>query len=637
MSGFAAIYNLDGRPLDRALLRRMTDTIAHRGPDGTGLFVDNPVGLSHQMLRTTPESLQEKQPLADETGNLVLTLDGRVDNRDDLKAALEAAGARLRDDTDAELVLRAYQSWGEECPRRIIGDFAFVIWDKGERRLFCARDPFGMKPFYYHLDDRAFRCGSELQQILEDPDVRREPNEGMVAEYLSAVIVHTEETLYRGVFRLPAGHVMVVQPGRIRKFRYWNIEPGWEIRYRTDEQYAEHFLEIFKEAVKCRLRSLGPVGADLSGGLDSSSIVCMAQSLYRAGESPDHGFETFSQVLPGLPSDESAYINDVVKMWGLKANRLRVPAPEASCYTESVRRSLDFPDYPNGADGNALRVLARSKGIRIKLTGQGGDERLGQSAYYYADLLRELRLPSLVREVWSDASRIGTNAAISRALSTGVAPLLPGGMRGFIRLLRGGNRKFFPWIAPKFAARVNLLERVHANPPVPRFPTLAQQDIFETVIHGTSVHVTEVEERLDSWFGLEGRHPFQDQRIVEFALGLPESQRWRHGQHKFVLRQAMRGLLPETIRQRTTKGDFGHAFKDAFGVLGGPAVFDSLAIEALGWVDGTCVRRMSQELQLNACSSIKKDCIRHYYPLWMVFGVDLWYKTVFRAKVGLGT
>src|SRR6266852_1652272 len=138
MSGLAGIYNLDGRPVDPALLRRMTERIAHRGPDGSGYWIDGPVGLGHRMLHTTPESLQEKQPLLDETGKLCLVFDGRVDNREELKEALTAKGARLRTDTDVEIVLRAYECWGEECLKRIIGDFAFVIWDRRHHQLFCA-------------------------------------------------------------------------------------------------------------------------------------------------------------------------------------------------------------------------------------------------------------------------------------------------------------------------------------------------------------------------------------------------------------------------------------------------------------------------------------------------------------------
>lgn len=450
----------------------------------------------------------------------------------------------------------------------------------------------------------------------------------MVGEYLSAVIVDTEETLYRNVFRLPGGHALLIQPGRVRKYRYWNVEPR-ELRYRTDEQYAEHFLEIFREAVRCRLRGLGPIGADLSGGLDSSSIVCVAQSLYRAGQSPGQGLETFSMVLPGSLSDESAYIDDVDRMWNLTTNRLSPVLPEAACYTEAIGRSFDFPDYPNCVDGNALRALARARGVRVNLTGQGGDERLNRSSYHYADLLRRLRIPSLIQEAWSDASRIGPTAAIAKVLSAGLVPLLPERARHGIRRLRGGNEKFFPWIDPHFARRIDLLERIHARPSGPTFTSLARQDVYNAAVHGTSVHVSEVEERLDSWLGLEGRHPFQDQRIVEFAVQLPESQRWRHGQQRFVLRQALRGLLPESIRQRTTKGDFNHTFEDAFRILGGSAMFDSLAVEAVGWVDGGRVRRMIQELQSNACIVGKKECISHNYPLWMVLGVDVWYKTMF--------
>ncbi len=334
-------------------------------------------------------------------------------------------------------------------------------------------------------------------------------------------------------------------------------------------------------------------------------------------------------VLPDSRSDESAYIDDVDRMWNLRTNRLSPVLHEAARYTEATGRSFDFPDYPGCVDGNTLRALARARRVRVNLTGQGGDERLNKSSYHYADLLRRLRIPSLIQEVWSDASRIGPTAAIMKVLAGGLVPLFPERARHGIRLLRGGNEKFFPWIDPHFARRIELLERIHARPAGPTFESLARRDVYNAAVHGTSVHVSEVEERLDSWLGIEGRHPFHDRRIVEFAVQLPESQRWRHGQQRFVLRQAMRGLLPESIRQRTTKGDFSVSFENAFRVLGGSAMFDSLAIEATGWVNGGRVRRMIRELQSNACIVGKKECISHNYPLWMVFGVDVWYKTMF--------
>ena len=185
MSGIVGIYNLDGAPVERTLLERMTNAISHRGPDGIRHYVDGPVGLGHCMLQTTPESIYERQPLTDDSGALCLTMDGRVDNREELMALLRAEGIWLRDDTDAEIVLKAYERWGTECPGRIIGDFSFAIWDKRQRQLFCARDATGNKPFVYHCNGHRLLFSSELHALFEDSTTPRQPNEGMIGEYLA--------------------------------------------------------------------------------------------------------------------------------------------------------------------------------------------------------------------------------------------------------------------------------------------------------------------------------------------------------------------------------------------------------------------------------------------------------------------
>jgi asparagine synthase (glutamine-hydrolysing) len=166
MSGITGLYNLDGRPADDLLLRRMAAAIEHRGPDGIRYWVNGPVGLGHLMLQSTPESAHEKQPLANGDATLCLTLDGRVDNRSELRHGLESRGFSPRDDSDAELVLRAYECWGEGCPNRLLGDFAFAIWDAGKRQLFCARDHVGVSPFYYHRSASLFAFGSEIRSLL---------------------------------------------------------------------------------------------------------------------------------------------------------------------------------------------------------------------------------------------------------------------------------------------------------------------------------------------------------------------------------------------------------------------------------------------------------------------------------------
>lgn len=634
MSGIAGILNLDGRPADPVLLRRMTDILAHRGPDGEGLWIQGPVGLGHRMLHTTPESLQEKQPLADETGNLCLTLDGRVDNREELRAALEAKGANLRSDTDAELVLRAYELLGEECPKQILGDFAFAIWDGRNQQLFCARDILGIKPFYYYTDGRTFLFASELRQLFEDPTVPRVSNEGMIGEYLAMAVTSQEETLYRGILRLPQAHVLVVHPSKIRKQRYWDVDPAREIRHGNDEEYAQEFLEIFKEAVRCRLRSHKAVGAHLSGGLDSSSVVCVAQSLYREGQVADPGFETFSLVFPGLRCDETAYIRHVTRMWDVKSNAVEPEDPRASCYADHVHRYHDFLSAPNGEMHNPLMALAQQKGIRVLLTGVGGDRWLTGGLRHHADLLRRFRILDLIRQSRFDSqvlSHDGDPMSSSFIIVRyGLWPLLPRPVQRAVKWALSRERNGVPrWISPEFARQIQLSKRLRGEESAgQRFPTLVQKELSLYLTSGWSSLGRESLERYGSWFGIEQRHPFLDRRVIEYALALPEEQRWRRDQTRFVHRHAMRGLLPEIVRQRLTTADFSHVYPEALHAEGGEHLFDSLAIASVGWVDGVQARLMYRHMATRYTRA-EGDYSTYILPLWMIFGIELWYKTIF--------
>ena len=282
MSGIVGIWNVDGRPIDPDSLGKMMERIRYRGPDGSATWIDGSVGLGHQRLCTTPESLHEYLPLQSADGNVCLTADARVDNREELRQGLEARGVRLRTDTDAELILGAYEVWGEECPIHILGDFAFALWDRRRQQLFCARDIVGTKPIYYHFDGQAFRFASIASALFADGTVSRKPNKATMFLYLLGEPV-LGDTLYEGIYRLRPASQLVVRDGQLRTKRYWNGDPQREIRYGSEAEYAEHFLAIFREAVRVRLRSQAPVGATLSGGLDSPSVVCMAQALINEG------------------------------------------------------------------------------------------------------------------------------------------------------------------------------------------------------------------------------------------------------------------------------------------------------------------------------------------------------------------
>jgi len=632
MSGIAGIYNLDGRPADAALLNHMTDAIAHRGPDGGGHWIAGPLAIGHMMLCTTPESLFEKQPLTDETGNLCLTLDGRVDNRDDLKSALGAKGVRLRTDTDAEMVLRAYECWGEESPYKIIGDFAFAIWDGRNRHLFCARDILGLRPFYYYKDSRRFLWASELQQLVKDPALPLITNEGMIGEYLAASINNKEETLYKSIFRLPPAHFLIIKPGEFRKVRYWDIDPTKKIRHRNDEDYAGHFLDIFKEAVRCRLRTQKRVGAELSGGLDSSSVVCMAQSLFQEGCVPDSGFETFSLVFPGLACDESAYIRDVIEMWNINANTLPPGVPELSRHAQQVDRYYDIPDYPNGSMSDPIEALAKKKGFRVLLRGVGGDEWFTGSNYRYADLLRKFKFISFIRQVRSDSAvssavPLPSNPLVNWALK----PLIPRNLKRKLRRFSKRHQSPPAWIDLEFAQRVNLPDRLHTDVDWHRFSSFAQAGHYISATSGYQTHAIEMEERSASWFGIEMRQPLNDRRIIEFGLTLPEEQRLRNNQKKFILRQGMRDYLPVSVLQRATKAEFCIVFLKALQALGGENLFKSLSIASMGWVDEKKILLMYRQIDRSDLQA-GGESYEHVWPLWHIFGIELWFNTVFTRK-----
>src|SRR6267142_6895205 len=277
MSAILGIYYLDSRPVDRMDLDRMIETLAHRGSDGSGVWNDKSVGLGHRMLWTTPESLHERLPLAKD--GLTITADARIDNRDELINLLRLPPRPSESISDSELILAAYELWGEHCPEKLLGDFAFAIWDSRKQLLFCARDHFGVKPFYYYSSDKVFTFATEIKALLRLPEVPRQLNETKIAAHLTSIDIDKEITLYRDILRLPPAHSIKVNREGIRVQSYWSLDPSRSQVMRSDEEYAEAFRELFTEAVRCRLRSAFPLGFMLSGGLDSSSVTCVARNL----------------------------------------------------------------------------------------------------------------------------------------------------------------------------------------------------------------------------------------------------------------------------------------------------------------------------------------------------------------------
>ena len=532
--------------------------------------------------------MHEKQPLTNENSALCLTLDGRIDNRSELRCWLDSKGLPLRDDSDAELVLRAYECWGEECPNRLLGDFAFAIWDARNQRLFCARDYVGVRPFYYHRSGSLFAFGSEIRAVLALDAVPRRLNESRLADFLVEELNRDDEesTFYQDVQRLPAGHSLTIGPGRFALRNYWNLKAPPVLKLGSLREYGEAFREIFVDAVRCRLRSTHPVGSTLSGGIDSSSVVCTIRELLAAElKEPLH---TISLVdADESKCGETPYIREVLRSGGLTPHIVRSDqvSPLAEQMADSDEPFEIFTYFTNWFGFAA----ARKAGVRVLLDGISGDH-LVPPYTYLTTLLRSGHWNLLRREL-SFGSREFGESGLSILRTHALAPMLPR-LFGVWRRFRGRKPRPFPegsCIHPDFALRMRIPERFESKR---QKLWTASRDIG--TLHswsftcGVLPFFFEHSGRLAATLGVEARHPFSDRRVIEFFLSLPLHIKMYSPLPKRLIREGMRGVLPEMVRGRTLLADTGGAFMRSL-LKQDPVLFGAGAVQAgLGCGYGLC-------------------------------------------------
>lgn len=615
MSGILGVFGLDGCPVDERVPSRMLATLRHRGPEASALWCAGPIALGHCLLRTTPESCDEQQPHAAADPALRIVFDGRLDNRAELLASFEELGLRPGAMFDAALVLCAYQCWRASCAERLLGDFAFAVWDGRAQSLFCARDVLGLKPLYYHRGRDVFAFASEPQALLSHPSVTRQPNEGMVGEHLS-VVTGVEETLFLDIQRLPPAQCMTVTANACRPRTYWTIDAAKPIVYRQPTDYAEHFLELLSEASRARLRSHADVGVMLSGGLDSSSIVAAI-----APSGAERGCRTFSIVAPGQPWDESQAIDRIVSAFGCVGTNVPGSTPRPEHYRQLSRRYADVPPYPNECHADGLKAEAGRQGVRVLLTGKYGDEWFSGNAASYADLFRTFRWGSLLKKRWQQ-SQVPDAVVPGPLVKTMTWPLLSRPVRRRIKKLLGHDG-VPPWINRRFARRIALADRLYPIAAGPAFPTAAQAGIYEEATSGATTYSMEIEDRLAAAAGVELRHPFADRRLMEFALGIPESMRSGGGQPKRVVRDAMRGRIPEANRLQFAAADATPLFVAPLGGLMENGLLTDSVLERRAWLDAGPARRLYETMEAYRATGDSKY-MRLLSPLWMIAGVELW-------------
>ena len=578
MSGIAGVFNLDGSPVDGQALKAMTDVVAHRGPDGIGHWVQGPVGLGHLQLCTTPESLREQQPLVSHDGNCVIVWDGRLDNRKELLEDLRRTGPFSSDSTDVELVLGAYMVWGSDCAKHIIGDFGFAIWDSARRQLFCARDPIEMRLFHYHFDGRRFIFGTEIKQIFQAGDVPRPLNEVKLGLYLCGNFGDAEMTFYEGINRLPGGYGLVVSRQSLEKRVFWEPDPCDEIRFPTERDYAERFRELFFDATRSRLRSVGGVEVNLSGGVDSGAVASVAGHLRSNGLGVDIPLSVLTKVYRDPPLDESPYVrliadrHEIPVTW-LSVDDFWMHKPAAT----DADRDEPFP-LPFEAMHCAAFESARERGIRVVLTGEGGDETaMPGRMLHIGDWLRTMRWWAVWREL-----RIGTPAYRRLAQAAIRRSLIP----EWLRHLTGRTEvSISPWIRGDFVRRTGLTLRLRQLLPRSRRSGFYfQQRGRHPLFLGGDVRCAR--------YGIELRHPFYDSRIVEFLARIPPQIRFRGGKSKVLLREAMTGVVPADVLVRASYGAFAPLGERGLRDIEAPRLSELLKgsrLAELGIVDADCL------------------------------------------------
>jgi asparagine synthase (glutamine-hydrolysing) len=557
------------------------------------------------------------QPYVDRASGSAIALEGRIDNLHELRDALGAS--RHQEAHPAAIVLAVYTCWGEAGVARILGDFAFVIWDAPAGRLFCARDALGQRPLFYAIRPGCTIAASDPRQVLTHPDVPAAPNEGMVAEFLTGLAVTTGDTVWDGVSRLPQAHALVVSAGGTRLVRYWDFNLASTLRYRRSEEYDEHLRDLFSRAVRCRTAGERTAGIFLSGGIDSSAIAGMAASLRDAG-GPE--VRAFSTVYPGDACDESRFIDETVRRWAIPSERLAFVPPSRADFEWEVERFHDLPSEPSGASSHPLRRRIREAGVRVVLTGYGGDEWFTGSPSHTADLLQQGRLIAALRQFRHDAALPGRGYSYLGLARTAVGPLLPPLARRALKPLAGSRPLRFDWIPAAFSERVALRDRLkpRADPPA---SSRAQRDVYRVGNSLQRAFANEREYRAARAAGIDERHPFLDRRIAEFGLALPESERWHLGAVKVVLRRALGDLLVESVRTRNDKAEFSSSYAGAIAAAGGRRAFERLRSADAGWVEGRVALRMHDEM-IRLYSAGDPAYIRLADVLWTILGIELW-------------
>ena len=549
MSGIGGIFNFDEAPVEGEILTALGHGLAARGPDGGNYIAAGSVGMVYRAFHTNRESHLERQPLVSRYGH-ILCWDGRLDNREELIALLsdELHG----DQTDVAIVMAGYLKWGCDCFSRIIGEFALSLWDPSVQSVILARDVIGSRDLYYHLNEHHVLWASDLKLLVQQAGIEVEISDEYVAGYLTR-LPEPWQSPFKHIDAVAPAHAVIVHNGQLKTQRIWGLNPNLEIRYQSDAEYEEQFRHLFQQAVKCALRADGPVWSDLSGGLDSSSIVCVADRLMKRGETQATKLRTVSCIRDESPSsNETKFIRMVEDYIGRKGQHLpesEFPVFSFVGYEPSViPNTLDlFVSYHRAVDELMLK-----DGARVRLCGNGGDEILNSvpdPASELTDLLAQGNVIQLHRRLlaWG---RDRKKPYIKLLWHDSILPTLPRRLQ--VELGHGAVKRLPDWFEQDFVKRTNLRDLM-----------LGPADTFGFALPSSRVQAVNflcaVRELSAGYVrvlqNVEIRLPMLHRPLVEFMQAIPRDQRIRLGETRSLQRRALNGLVPPAVLKRKGKGN----------------------------------------------------------------------------------
>lgn len=540
MCGIAGIIENNGKEVSGIILKRMTDSIAHRGPDDEGIFVSKNIGLGHRRLSILDISSAGHQPMPNKDRTLWITFNGEIYNYIELKKEL---GGKYQSNTDTEVILASYEKWGTECVKKFNGIFAFAIWDNKKKHLFCARDHLGVKPFYYMQKNGVFYFGSEIKAILTAVKSKIEPNDSIIYEYLAyGYYHHSSQTFFKDIHQIPAGHTLLLKNGGIKIENYWNL-PEKITNYKniSGQDAVEEFANIFKNSVKMQLRSDVPVGMQLSGGLDSSLVVSMANEIMGGQKN----FRLFSFVYGRHRDIEKPYMEALASKIGWDLEFFEVLPSDMLNYMQPMVKSQDepFPGLPT-LGLHLLAEFSRKNKIPVILGGQGGDEIGAGYEYYMGAYLLDI------------VQKYGPDTAITELISYGnlhsfkkndYYKFLLNTINSYVS--GGTSQDGTSFVKPEILNK-NFKNRF-AKPrflfPAP-FNSHLQNMQYRDIFHTKLPRVLHSADRAAMAYGVEQRVPLIDYRLVELGLAAQNSQKINGGIQRYFMRQAAKKILPEYIR-----------------------------------------------------------------------------------------